>query len=75
MPYIFGWYKGEQFTPELLWQWPTKAAEFGIWTLTRRIEDDASASPYQGEARSIASPFENTQDRLRSFDSSSFRSG
>ena len=25
--------------------------EFGIWTLTRRIEDDASASPCQGEAQ------------------------
>jgi hypothetical protein len=24
-------------------------AEFGIWTLTRRIEDDASTSPLQGE--------------------------
>jgi hypothetical protein len=26
--------------------------QFGIWiwTLTRRIEDDASTSPYQGEA-------------------------
>ena len=35
--------------------------EFLIWTLTRRIEDDASASTYQGEARSIAS--------RRSFDS------
>jgi hypothetical protein len=26
----------------------------GIWTLTRRIEDDASASPYQGEAMRAA---------------------
>ena len=27
------------------------ARRFGIWTLTRRIEDDASTSPYQGEAQ------------------------
>ena len=27
--------------------------EFGIWTLTRRVEDDATASPCQGEAKEV----------------------
>jgi len=27
------------------------ARRFGIWTLTRRIEDDAATSPCQGEAQ------------------------
>ena len=39
--------------PSLLLRMTQKkdTAEFGIWTLTRRIEDDAPASPCQGEAR------------------------